>query len=1173
MKKNIAELEELFALASDDHALQGLLRDELNHRNTGRAAALLQRVETSLQKRAAPERHNGKMVVADNEDTDANRAKRVDPPPARKVDQTSNLDTRVVPKVVPLTPNDPASILASWIAIEALTPQTYRRPADLVNGDQRRIVMLDRGELPWTKGERSKPNYQLFYQLVLGCVTMDKATQKLVEVFGETEERSGREGEKAAIAAVLLDKNGCLLEEKAVAVSSFAWALPVALESNFQRMGEWTDVEPRLVDGLTKHLQRHDRDGKPLPVTREVAAEACQWLVQTLKLPADLVEAPTFAIRVYHYYKSRSAPEVELLNSFFLADLGRAANRIAAGQANEALARFLGQQPVDQGPDLLTDRAALEALLAPGRTPAARWPSPGGHPLVTLQQAAVNGIRHTLAGTGRGIVAVNGPPGTGKTTLLRDIVAGCVMDRAIAMAAFDDPVAAFSASGQKVAAGDRAFYHLYRVAESLRGHEVLVASSNNKAVENVSKELPSKKAVGRDISYLRTVSDRLQARRSETGEVTDGEPTWGLIAAVLGNVTNRNAFQQAVWWDDDKSLRLYLKAAKGDAVVREKRDEDGNVVSRETPSVVAAEKPPTPEVAIKEWQKARRLFTALHASLLEELAALERVRKLCIELATARKKLSAAHADRDVASSVADERRKISARENVLMQSAEAALAEAERARMVLFRQRPGFFARLLRTQRYKDWQQTYDPLDASKTIAMNTFASAAHARKTAAEALQFAADALSAADARLNEARAFVSSLQSKVEDHRHRLGSTFVDETFFEQGHEAWNLASPWVPEQLQHKREDLFAAAMQVHQAFAAVAAQKILHNLGALMGAMQAGAFKESEKKALLPDLWSTLFMVVPVVSTTFASVDRMLGDVPPASLGYLLVDEAGQATPQSAVGALMRVQKAIVVGDPLQIPPVVSLPDRLITGICGFFRVSPELWSAPQASVQTVADRPSPFKATFRSDAGNRQVGLPLLVHRRCQQPMFSISNRVAYDDQMVYAAGKASEGAIGRVLGKSGWFDVSGTAASKWCPEEGKRVVELLTRLAAAGVREPDVYIISPFRIVAFELRRLLSERHDVFARFGVDADHWLRDRVGTIHTFQGKEAEAVIAVLGAPMASQQGARRWAGTTPNILNVMVSRAKNRMYVVGSRTAWERVGHCQEVAARLSAHAL
>ncbi|MGK9939422.1 hypothetical protein O6268_23555, partial [Salmonella enterica subsp. enterica] len=67
-----------------------------------------------------------------------------------------------------------------------------------------------------------------------------------------------------------------------------------------------------------------------------------------------------------------------------------------------------------------------------------------------------------------------------------------------------------------------------------------------------------------------------------------------------------------------------------------------------------------------------------------------------------------------------------------------------------------------------------------------------------------------------------------------------------------------------------------------------------------------------------------------------------------------------------------------------------------------------------------------------------------------------------------------------------------------------------------------------------------------------MDPDDWITDRVGTIHTFQGKEAEAVIAILGAPMAEQQGARRWACGTPNILNVLVSRAKSRLYVVGSR---------------------
>lgn len=352
------------------------------------------------------------------------------------------------------------------------------------------------------------------------------------------------------------------------------------------------------------------------------------------------------------------------------------------------------------------------------------------------------------------------------------------------------------------------------------------------------------------------------------------------------------------------------------------------------------------------------------------------------------------------------------------------------------------------------------------------------------------------------------------------------------------ARELSSPWLDTAWNEARANVFSQALNLHHAFILSNAETMHKNLSLCMNILGNTLPKETPQDAI-EAAWTTLFFVVPVVSTTFASFDRLFSHLEKESLGWLLIDEAGQATPQAAIGAVWRSKRVVIVGDPMQLEPILSCPQNLQEALRDHYETD-HVWMPSLNSLQELADRVNPLGTYIKTQIGHEAwIGLPLRVHRRCDLSIFQISNKIAYDGLMVFGTPPRPE----LNLPESAWFDIKSTQSQgHWIPDEGKMVTDLLDTLIEKNIMNKNIYLISPFRDVIKNLKQITQKYNGI--------------NVGTIHTVQGKEADIVLLVLGSD-PNKKGAKIWASSKPNLLNVAASRAKHRLYVIGDRSLWSK----------------
>ena len=787
-----------------------------------------------------------------------------------------------------------------------------------------------------------------------------------------------------------------------------------------------------------------------------------------------------------------------------------------------------------------SDVCSMKKWLEVDRFPMGKYPSKFSPTL--MQQIAIN-IAISEKDRKEKIFSVNGPPGTGKTTLLKEIIASNVVQ--LAEVLIKKGIGGSNFVPRKVESASNASYteKYYEIPEEISKYGILVVSNNNGAVENVTLDLPKSCDMGKDKTrtdyfdreinkevYFSAVADNLLGKEGGA---------WGLISARMGRKSYVTEVLESCVFakKNDASDKVTLDLAREDSISWEEAVDKFNVAKGKV--LLLREGIKKDQKLLDDFYKEGESFAKSKLDLKQLLIEKEQLNVKLNEVRTELESNEQATLEQEEEIKYIKEHSSIFKKLRILFGIGKIGRHIAEKQK---------YIDELI--IKHEDIKHRYS------LVVKNTEEVCTKIEK------QYSI---------ISTLEKQVQILEEKIygdnESLKNKYKNNFADRNFYKNIKESEDSqnACPWTFEEYDMAREALFYASLQVRKAFI-LESPYIKRNLF-VYEAYNNGKYTIAEKQQMFPHLFNSLSVVIPVLSSTFASVGRFLKHAGNMSLGMLIIDESGQAVPQSALGAIYRTRRAVVVGDPLQVEPVVTIPKVLIDILADSTCVA-NAYKVIENSVQTFSDNINEFNGMI----GERQVGCPLVVHRRCIEPMFSISNLISYDNRMFNKTNKKEEYLKPEnlfLIKKSGWINVEGEengGKDHFVKNQAERVCQLMEDAVHiySDLFETDdkIFIITPFRTVAESMRKFIISYFSVKGYDKQILSKWTKNCVGTVHTFQGKDANEVLLVLGCSNKST-GAMNWVVKKANILNVACTRAKYRIAFIGNINDWKNRRYFRE----------
>lgn len=280
---------------------------------------------------------------------------------------------------------------------------------------------------------------------------------------------------------------------------------------------------------------------------------------------------------------------------------------------------------------------------------------------------------------------------------------------------------------------------------------------------------------------------------------------------------------------------------------------------------------------------------------------------------------------------------------------------------------------------------------------------------------------------------------------------------------------------------------------------------------------------------------TIFQLIAVTSLSIKSAFPLQGEI----FDMVIIDEASQCDIASALPLLYRTKQLVVIGDPMQLKHIskISLTEeQRIKDFIGLHELPYVKYKE-----QSLWDYSKDYLVKL---TGGTEV-VNLKGHYRCHPHIIGYSNFAFYQNRMGMSLNINTSDNDYNYLPKGiVWIDVPQGKQKADNVNINEMEVNIVCKKAIEILRsnnDKTVGIVTPFKRQAEEISRQMPN------------DYIKQVTIGTVHTFQGDEKDIMLFSLVVTANSPERKIRWIDiSTPNIVNVAVTRAKNTLYVIGNK---------------------